>query len=142
MTLTDLLTEQRAALEAGNPAQALDILDQIEREVSKANAWDWLTTHEPENYDQLCQKLEDARETVSKSGRSELGSLIDVFQWCEKHGISLTKLDTPAHMSKYREAASYLRGIIKKDDAKAELLKAIERIQSDRTRRETREWVR
>lgn len=64
MTLTDLLTEQRAALEAGDTTQALDILDQIEREVSKANAWDWLTTHDPESYDQLCQKLEDARASL------------------------------------------------------------------------------
>lgn len=109
---------------------------------TSAFAWDWLTAHEPESYDQLYQKLADARETVSQSGQSELGSLIRVFRGCEKHGISLTKLDTPAHMSKYREAASYLRGIIEEDNAKAELLKAIERIQSDRTRRETRQWVR
>jgi hypothetical protein len=98
-----------------------------------------LATHELESYDQLVQKLEDAQDTVSQSGQSELGSLVDVSRWCKKHGISLTKCDTSAHMSKYREAVLYLKSILSKDDAKGKLLEAIERIQSDRTRRETRQ---
>jgi hypothetical protein len=40
MILTDLFAEQRAALETCNTAQAFDILNQIERELSKANAWE------------------------------------------------------------------------------------------------------
>jgi hypothetical protein len=43
---------------------------------------------------------------------------------------------------KYRAAVSYLNDVIEQDDARAELLEAIERIQSERTRRETRQWVR
>ena len=146
MTLTDLLTEQRAALEAGNTAQALDILDQIERELSKANAWEWLTTQEPESYDQLCQKLEDARDGLSPAGRCTLGQLIRVFRWCEAHDVSLTDIKFPIHASKYREACSYLKDIVTRDadeeEIKRELLDAIEHIQGLETRRETREWLR
>ena len=146
MTLNDLLAEQRTALEAGNMAQALDILDQIEREVSKANAWDWLTTHEPESYDQLCSKLEDARYGLSPAGRSTLGQLKRVFRWCGKHDILLADIEFPIHSSKYREACSYLNGIITRDadeeEIRRDLLDAIEHIQGLGTRRETRQWIR
>ena len=126
--------------------EGLDILEDIECEISKANAWDWLTTHEPESYDQLYQKLEDARDGLSPAGRCGLGQLKRVFRGCEAHDISLVDIKFPLHSAKYREACGYLNGIITRDadegEIRRKLLDAIEHIQGLRTRRETREWLR
>ena len=112
MNIGELLHHQRVALEASDTEEALRLLDLIEAEVEKATAWKWLTSNQPDSYDEMISKLEQAREGLTQSGQSELGQLIRVFRWCEEHGISLDHLQVKDHLSKYREASSKLNQIL------------------------------
>ncbi len=146
MTIDELIRQQRTALQAGKCEEALSLLDSIVEEIERTNAWAWLQKHQPESYDQLIRKVEQARVGLAPSGRSELAQLERVFIWCRDHSIELAALDLPKQVSKYRESAGRLDAIVSSGAEEAqigqELLPAIEVIKSHRTRADTRKWAR
>jgi len=146
VTLDKLLAKQRKALKKRKYKKALRLLNSIEEEINKTNSWDWLLNNEPKSYRQLIKKLEYAAEGLAPSGRSELQSLARVFQWCKEHNIELSLFDLPGHVANYREAASYLRGLVGADSDEAttvsEVRAKIATIKTHTTRRQTREMVR
>jgi hypothetical protein len=87
-----LLKEQEAALEAGDVAEARRLLEEIRVELGKQYDWPKLKDPGPESYEQLLERLKNARDLVSLSSKTEMGQLRDVFEWCRDHGIKLTDL--------------------------------------------------
>ena len=146
MSLDDLLKQQRKALKKRKYKKALRLLNSIEEEIDKTDAWAWLQKHELRSYKQLIKKLEYAAEGLAPSGRSELKSLASVFQWCKEHNIKLSLFDLPGHVANYREAASWLRKLIRtasgEDEAGKAIRDAVNTINKHTTRRQTREMVR
>ena len=115
------------------------------------NAWQWLRTHQPESYEQLLEKLTQARDWyVGKatghrrnSGDKELSNLLHIFKWYRDHGITLAELGTKGRMDKYREAQPMMHGIIEdtglSDEEKAQKLwDATRDLKRDRTRIDAR----
>ena len=144
MALEKQLERMEAALEDGDIATARELLGKVRAEFSARNAWHWLRTNQPESYEQLIEKLEQARTHLSNTGLVELRQLTAVVKWCEEHGVELADLNAPDHIHKYREAVSYLDLIRKSDtpdDVKVEEMRdAIRVIQGHSTRRDTRAW--
>ena len=83
------------------------------------NAWQWLRTHQPQNYEQLVEKLTEAAEPLSQGARKVLRQLAEVFQWCAVHGIELAELDAARTLPKYRDASTYMADIVKNDEPEA-----------------------
>lgn len=111
------------------------------------DAWHWLRQNEPESYQQLLDKLDQAaRRDLSPSGKVELFQLVKVFKWCAEHGVPLNELDVKDHLHKYREAVSYLRRFTrsaKPGEAEIDTVRQIiARIKQDASRQETRLWAR
>jgi hypothetical protein len=110
------------------------------------DAWYWLRNNQPESYEQLTEKLEQAKELLASSGQIELRQLVKVFEWCEDHGIELAELQVPEHLHKYREAAAYMSRTIEGDEPDWSKLRkmreTVDRIKSDPSRRATRVWAR
>ena len=118
----------------------------MREELDKQNAWQWLRTNEPEDYDQLTSKLAQARKVRSQSGKVQLRQLIEVFEWCEAYGIPVGDLRTPDNLHKYWVVSPLMINIINEDGLSeetkyAKLSAVIERVQADATRRDTREWA-
>ena len=153
MPIEELLGQMEAALNARDLGAAHNVAAQLKTAVSEQTAWDWFREHEPKTYDELLEKLRLAQTWHShkspkvRSGKYELLHLIEVFEWCEAHGIAVSELGVRGKMANYREADLKLRGVVRdetlSDDEKvAELLRLIRRIRSDGTRAETRKWAR
>ena len=96
-------------------------------------------------YYDLIRNVEYAEEGLTKSGRSELGSLVRVLKWCAEQDIPLSHFDLPSHLASYREAASYLWHTIHStpdEDAREALLTEPSAINGHISRKDTRELVR
>ncbi len=111
------------------------------------DAWHWLRNNQPESYEQLIGKLEQAASrSLSSGGQIELRQLVGVFECCEEHGIELADLEVPAHLHKYREAVAHLSRICDSDEPDQSKVQAMRetvgRIKSDPSRRATRAWAR
>jgi hypothetical protein len=152
ITIHELLDEQEAALRENNVSKALRLLEEMRDEIEKQNAWRWLRSHEPEDYDHLIEKLEQAKaraeDTDVQSSVTVLGQLIGIFNWCRAHGFELKSLSTRDNLHKYWAAAAYMNGIIGDDDRSdgeklTRLKKTLKRIQQeDATREDTCQWAR
>ncbi len=139
-------------LESGVEAGHLEALPEgvkveIDRRLGPSEKpWDWLRNHQPASYEQLIEKLEEASESLSSSGQTELRQLAEVFRWCGEHEIGLAELQIPRHLPKYREAAAYTSRIIGSDESSesriGRMREAVERIKSDPDRDTTRAWAR
>ena len=132
-TIEALLEQQSAALDAGDVAAARILLGKIKEMCDKEDTRHWLRYNQPESYDQLISKLRNAESTLSEGGhKNEMAHLIDVFEECEKCGISLEELDVKKNLPKYREALRPLREITQKKELDesdvTNLKKMIERI--------------
>lgn len=141
-----LLDRQETALKENDTSKALRLLKEMRDELEKQNAWQWLRTNEPEDYDQLTSKLAQARKVRDQSGKVKLRQLIEVFEWCEAYGIPVEYLRTPDNLHKYWDVSPLMNDIINNDDLSEEtkytrLIDVIERVQAHATRRETRQWA-
>jgi len=146
MTIEELLKRQRAALEAGDVAGARKLFEEIQAEIDRENAWDWLDSNEPESYEQLIGTLEQPRKRpLSPSSQAELGQLIEVFKWCRDHGIELAELEVSEHAHRYREAVACMVRIIESDEPDASQVAAmrqlVERIKRGPSQRAERAWT-
>ena len=142
-TIEALLEQQSAALDAGDVAAARILLGKIKEMCDKEDTRHWLRYNQPESYDQLISKLRNAESTLSEGGhKNEMAHLIDVFEECEKCGISLEELDVKKNLPKYREALRPLREITQKKELDesdvTNLKKMIDRIKEYPNRDATR----
>ena len=153
MSIEAVLDQLDAALTASDLSAARDVAAQLKTTLSAQSAWRWFSDHEPESYDELLEKLclaktwYSRKSVATRSGEYELRHLIDVFEWCEAHGIAVAELGVRGKMGNYREADLRLRGVVRdkalSDQAKVEELRGlIRRIRKDRTRADTRAWAR
>jgi hypothetical protein len=147
MAIEELLKRQRAALEAGDVAGARKLFGEIQAEIDREDAWDWLDNNEPEGYEQLIGTLEQPRKRpLAPSSQAELDHLIEVFKWCRDHGIELAELEVSEYAYKYREAVAYMRRITESDEPAASQVAAmrgvIERIKRDAGQQATRARAR
>ena len=111
------------------------------------DAWHWLRNNQPESYEQLIEKLEQAASrSLSSGGQTELRQLVGVFEWCRDHEVKLADLEVPDHLHKYREAVAHLNRICDSDEpdqSKVQTMReTVGRIKSDPSRRATRAWAR
>jgi hypothetical protein len=144
MNTDDLLKQQRTALEQGDIAEALTLLEALERSRRKSRLWEELKQNEPESYEELTGKLREAAYGGNKSERTVLQQLARVFGRCNELGIELSTLEVSKHLHKYREAAANLNDIVDESgegEGKA-LQDGIQCIKSDANRAQTRAWAR
>ena len=129
--LEKFVKRQKKAFAKGDIAEAQGLLTKLKKDLKKQQSWENLRSNKPDSYKQLYRKLHDMSQSLSPSGKSTMKQIISIFQWCEKHHISLVYLKVAANLHKYREATAYLIGVNSQDATlakiKADLLEAINR---------------
>jgi hypothetical protein len=145
MTIDELIERQRSALETGDTEGAQQLLDEIEAHIEAKNAWKWLRNNAPESYEQLIDKLGQAKTTLAAPGRTEMKQLAEVFGCCRDNGVQLASLAVSENLHKYREAVAYLYDMVggkePKDVDTAELIQTLDRIKQE-NRDQVRAWAR
>jgi len=136
------------ALEAGDIARARRLLEETGAELDKQVAWRRLRREPTESYQQLIERLEQAKEPLAAPGRSQLKQLIRVFSWCDEQGISLDELQVRDNLPKYCQASARLNEILDSGEgdrskSKAQVMQeALACIRDHPDREATRAWAR
>ena len=127
------------------PEQAQQLLHEIEAYVEVKNAWKWLRNNEPESYEELIEKLGQAKTTLAAPGRTEMKQLAEVFGCCRDNGVQLASLAVSENLHKYREAVAYLYDMVDGKEPEdvdiAELIETLDRIKQE-SRDQVRAWAR
>ena len=116
------------------------------KQIHSLEPWVWLREHKPDSFEQLISQVEASIEERSRTTRTVMRQLAQVFQWCKEHDIELSLFDLPRRVARYRAAASYLYHTVmdasSTEAAEQGIREAVAGINSHRTNRETRTMVR